>query len=172
MSARSGVILNSECVKVFSTVKSGKKKCCIFKISDDEKHIVFEEDTDLSYNRKPQPATFEKFLKFFPDNKCRYGIYNAWMGCKQGQEDTINIREKLVFVTWSPDVAKTRDKMLCSSSKDTLKKICIGIALELQCNDASEASAQSWIDQLSDMPTIKIAGDIISFEGRNKEDWD
>jgi cofilin len=165
----SGVTIDQSCIDAFNKVKSCKTKCCLFKLSDDGKLIVPDDESMLKYTRNPNPETFEKFLSFFPENKCRYAVYNVSLGCMQ---DNIKaMRDKLVFLTWAPDTAKIKDKMMIASSKDSLKKACVGIAHDMQFSDESDCAAENWISSIGSMTTMKIAGDIVEFEGRCANDW-
>lgn len=165
----SGVTISPECISMYNLVKTCKIKCCVFRISDDGKQIIPDEESALKYSRNPTPDSFEKFREFFPENKCRYAVYNASVACSQ---DGIKAaREKLVFITWAPDTARIKDKMLCASSKDSLKKACVGIAHDMQFSDEGDHEASNWIDSIGSMTTMKIAGDIIEFEGREVNAW-
>jgi len=165
----SGVTIDSSCIESYNKVKSCKAKCCVFQLSDDGKLIIPDNETLLKYSRNPVPESFEKFIGMFPENKCRYGVYNVSIGCSQ--DGMKQMRDKLVFVTWAPDSAKIKDKMMIASSKDSLKKACVGIAHDMQFSDESDLNAGNWIDSIGSMTTMKIAGDIIEFEGREVSDW-
>lgn len=165
----SGVTIDSSCVEAYQKVKTCKNKCCLFKLSDDGKFIVPDEDSLLKFSRKPNPETFEKFLQLFPENKCRYGVYNVSIGCSC--DGMTQVRDKLVFLTWAPDSAKIKDKMMIASSKESLKKACVGVAHDMQFSDESDICAGNWIDSIGSMTTMKIAGDITEFEGRCKDEW-
>lgn len=166
----SGVAINPSCVDAFNKVKTCKIKCCLFKLSDDGKFIEPDEESQLKYSRNPGPESFESFTSMFPENKCRYGVYNVNLGCK-GSDGIVSTREKMIFVTWAPDTAKIKDKMMIASSKDSLKKACVGIAHDMQFSDESDTQAGNWIDSIGSMTTMKIAGDIVKFEGRDTGDW-
>jgi len=45
---------------------------------------------------------------------------------------------RLFFFAWSPDDAPVRNKMLCASSKDSLRRSLTGVAAEIQGTDYSE----------------------------------
>jgi cofilin len=168
--AMSGVTIDPSCVAKYNEVKSCKSKCCIFMLSDDGKTIVPDEESMQKYSRKAKPDQFEQFTKNFPENKCRYGVYNVNLGC-QGSDGITSTREKIIFVTWAPDSAKIKDKMMIASSKDSLKKACVGIAHDMQFSDEGDTEASNWIESIGSMTTMKIAGEIVEFEGRPAGDW-
>lgn len=47
-------------------------------------------------------------------------------------------RTKITFISWIPDEANIRLKMVYSSSKDALKRSLNGIAGEVQANDEDD----------------------------------
>lgn len=46
--------------------------------------------------------------------------------------------KKIIFVLWSPNNAKVKNKMMYASTKDFFKTNLDGVALELQATEASE----------------------------------
>ena len=55
-------------------------------------------------------------------------------------------RNKLVFITFCPENAKIKHKMVYSSSKDTLKSKLIGI-LDVQANDAADLALDNIVSK-------------------------
>jgi len=165
----SGVTIDPSCIEIYNKVKTCKAKCAVFKISDDGQKIIPVDETVIKYSRNPKPEHFEQFINYFEDGKCCYAVYNVGVGCLQ--DGMKQVREKIVFCTWAPDTAKIKSKMLISSSKDSLKKACVGIAHDMQFSDESDLQAANWIDSIGSMSTMKIAGDICEFEGREVGDW-
>jgi len=168
----SGVTIDNACIDKYQTVKNGKSKYCLFKISDDEKTIIVDtsEDASAPYKRNPDPDDFEKFRSQLPSNKCRYGIYITQIAC-QGADGIKGYRDKIIFVTWAPDTARIKDKMMIASSKESIKKACVGIHYDFQFSCEGDSEATEWIDKIGEAATMKIAGDIVEFEGRQKSDW-
>ena len=58
-------------------------------------------------------------------------------------------KSKIVFVTWVPDTAKIRQKMLYASSKDKFKRELDGIQVEIQGTDFSEVEEKVFLDKCS-----------------------
>lgn len=46
-----------------------------------------------------------------------------------------------------------------------------GIAIEFQCSCETDIQAQNFIEKLQDLPNVKLAGEVVSFEGRQVGDW-
>jgi len=168
--AMSGVTIDNSCIDAYTTVKNGKNKFCLFKISDDEKTICVDNDATAVYKRKADPDDFEKFRSHLIPNKCRYGIYITQIAC-QGSDGMKAYRDKIIFVTWAPDNARIKDKMMIASSKESIKKACVGIHYDFQFSCEQDSEATEWMDKIGEAATMKIAGDIVEFEGRPKGDW-
>jgi len=166
----SGVEVDDSCVAAFNLIKSGKQKYAILKINDDYSRIIVDESATCKYKRKPDPADFEQFLTHFPHDGCRYGIFLSQIGV-QGSTGMKGYREKIVFVVWAPDSARIKDKMLVASSKAPLKSALQGINYNFQFSDEGEAEATEWIDLIAAAPVMKMAGEVIEFEGRSTDDW-
>lgn len=61
--------LSAECVPAFEDLKLGKKtKFVIYKLSDDKKSVEVE--------KKGDDADYDAFLAHFPEDDCRYAIYD------------------------------------------------------------------------------------------------
>lgn len=129
----SGVVTSEDCVAVFNEIKMKKTlKYVIFKLSDDFKKIVVE-------NKREKPAVFQDLVNALPKNEPRYAVYE----CDTKKADGTG-GAKLVLITWVPDGeggASVKQKMMYSSSKAALKKICDG-AKEYQANDASDLNEE------------------------------
>ena len=64
---------------------------------------------------------------------CRYGVYDfEYQHQGQGTEKTT--KEKLLLMSWCPDTARIKKKMLYSSSFDALKKCLVGVQKYIQVN--------------------------------------
>lgn len=169
--AMSGVTVDDGCMDAWAKLKKGHLKCAIFKLTDDKKKIIVEEGTALTAKRgEPSPEHFEQWQGLLPPENCRYSIYNMEISLK-GSDDIVGRRDKLCFITWAPDNAKIKEKMLTAASKDALKKKLDGIALEFQCSSESDIQATNFIERLQDVPNIKLAGVVTDFEGRSSGDW-
>ena len=65
---------------------------------------------------------------------CRYGVYDFEYQhqCQGTSEKTM--KEKLLLMSWCPDTARIKKKMLYSSSFDALKKCLVGVQKYIQVN--------------------------------------
>jgi len=131
----SGVGVNSKCLDDFQALKLKKtSKYIIFGLSKDLKEVVVEKtSTDQEY---------ENFLVDLPENECRWAIYDFEFEKEGGGK-----RNKIVFISWSPDDAKIKQKMLFASSRDALRRALVGVAVEIQGTDYSEVAFESVLDK-------------------------
>jgi hypothetical protein len=129
----SGVRVHQDVVDKFQDLKL--RHCyryISFHLNPEMTEIQVEKCADKS-------ASYDEFLndmKRARDNgECRYAVYDAEYLTDNGQQ-----RNKLVFILWSPEDAKLKQKMVYTSSKDAIKKKVDGIAKEIQATDNDEIS--------------------------------
>jgi len=140
----SGVQVDQECKNQFDEIKKGKKhRYVIFKIVD-EKLIKVDAvgERDNSYDQ------FLTDLMSGGELECRYGLYDfEYEHQCQGTTATSKL-QKLFLMSWCPDTARIKKKMLYSSSFDALKKALVGVHKYIQATDAAEASKDSVEEKL------------------------
>jgi len=147
--SQSGASVSQECISSYNDLKLSKKyKYIIYKLSDDYKEIVVEEasaDKDWETFR-------EKLINATSKNKAgregkgpRYAIYDFEYNLASGD----GVRNKIVFIAWSPDDAGIQPKMIYASSKEALKRSLTGIATELQANDSDDIEYDTIIKTIS-----------------------
>jgi len=82
-------------------------------------------------------ATFADFVDSLPDSDCRFAVYDFEYTNADGC-----LFKKIIFVMWSPDNAATKSKMMYASSKDFLKNLLPGIAVEQQATEKGEVDEE------------------------------
>ncbi|CAM9933939.1 unnamed protein product [Ectocarpus sp. 8 AP-2014] len=97
----------------------------IYKIENDAEIIV---DT---FGDKTK--TYDDFTACLPPNECRYGVFDLDFTTRDGRE-----ANKLIFISWSPDTAKIKNKMVYAASKEAIKSALMGIGIHLQATDQGE----------------------------------
>uniref|UniRef100_K3WB44 ADF-H domain-containing protein n=1 Tax=Globisporangium ultimum (strain ATCC 200006 / CBS 805.95 / DAOM BR144) TaxID=431595 RepID=K3WB44_GLOUD len=104
----------------------------IYKIVDDTEIVI--ESTG------PSSETYEDFAAKLAQvtNDCRYGLIDLDVTTKDGRPTS-----KLVFLSWSPDTARIKSKMLYASSKESIKRVLMGVGIHLTATDASELAKES-----------------------------
>jgi len=111
----SGIRVEQSCTEIAQKLETKKLEgmICRIKKNDANKQAVMCEkswDKDAGY-------TWETFAKECMEYDIAYGVsFIRWTS-----KDNCP-REKLVFVYWNSDDAKTKDKMTYSSTKESLRK--------------------------------------------------
>lgn len=167
----SGVIMEEDCVEAYGMVKKNKLKGCIFKLSDDNKRIVKVEESMMKYSKQADPQQFKDFCALFPESQPRYAVFHNVLGL-EGSDGIKSERDRIIFISWAPDSAKIKPKMLHSSSKDAIKKRFEGIGIEFQFSCLEDLHATEWINKFQELPNIKMTGTITDFEGLKKSEWE
>lgn len=117
----------------FNSFKLGqgeKLRYYIYKI-EDKKTIVIETKGEKS-------KTYEEFCAELPDDDCRYGLVDLDFKTVDGRPTS-----KLVLITWNPDTASIRNKMLYSGSKEALKTALNGVGIHINATDHSELDLET-----------------------------
>lgn len=132
----SGVRVADEVQQAFLDIKKAKKfRFIIFHIKD-EKVIDIEK-----YGARD--ADYDEFLEHLASvgpEECRYGLYDfEYTHQCQGTADSTT-KHKLFLMSWCPDTARIKKKMLYSSSFDALKHALEGVSKFIQATDMAEAS--------------------------------
>mgnify|MGYP003595554735 CR=1 FL=1 len=95
----------------------------------------------------PRDATYSEFVTKLQEykNECRYCVFDfpASIPVEAGSEASAMCVDRLVLMTWCPESAKIKQKMLYSSSYDALKKALVGIYKYVQACDYEEASEEA-----------------------------
>ena len=61
-----------------------------------------------------------------PDNNYRYAVINIEFDTDEGRPTS-----KLVFISWNPDTASVRPKMIDSGSKEAIKAALTGVGINI-----------------------------------------
>ncbi|TRY71912.1 hypothetical protein TCAL_00177 [Tigriopus californicus] len=134
----SGVKVSEEVKLKFDEVKKKKTYRYVIFFIKEEKAISVEKTGG-------RDATYDEFLTDLmacgPED-CRYGLFDFEYAhqCEGTTEKTK--KEKLLLMSWCPDTARIKKKMLYSSSFDALKKCLVGVQKYIQATDEAEASQE------------------------------
>ncbi|KAN0079950.1 hypothetical protein V8E55_009516 [Tylopilus felleus] len=127
----SGVPASDECVTVFQDLKLRKKS----------KYIIYNLNqglTEIVVQKASKEGDFETFVADLPASECRWAVYDFEYDV--GSEGK---RNKICFISWSPDDAKVRQKMVFASSREALKRKLDGIAIEIQGTSFDEVTYET-----------------------------
>lgn len=130
-----GVVADEEVANLFSAFKlqQGEKLRYYIYMIKDKKTIVIE-------SKGPRTATYAEFCAALPENDCRYGLIDLEFNTDDGRPTS-----KLVLLTWNPDTAPVRNKMLYSGSKEALKTALPGVGIHINATDAAELDLETSI---------------------------
>jgi cofilin len=133
------VTVTDDVVSQFNAFKLKKEpynyRYYVYKISDDGKEIVIDTFGERG-------ASYDEFVSKLPPNSCRYGLFDL------DYETQGRPTSKLVFITWAPDTAKVKDKMMYAGSKEAIKSALVGVQVHLQASDQSEVERDHIISVL------------------------
>jgi cofilin len=135
----SGVAVEDEIGEKFQDFKLQKSpiRYYVYKI-ENKKTIVIASSGERS-------ATYEDFCKDLPENEPRYGLIDLEFETKDGRPTS-----KLIFISWVPDTASVREKMLYSSSKESIKAVLNGVGIHINATDSAELDLDDSI-----LPVVK-----------------
>jgi cofilin len=124
----------------FKLQQGEKLRYYVYKIENKKTIVIDKKGT--------REKTYEDFCSELPDDDCRYGVIDL-------DFKTVDDRptSKLVFITWNPDTAAVRNKMLYSGSKEALKTALNGVGIHINATDHSELDLESTI-----LPTCRKFG--------------
>ncbi|VVT53577.1 uncharacterized protein SAPINGB_P003644 [Magnusiomyces paraingens] len=137
--SRSGVVVADEAIEAFNELKQAKSKVkyVIYKLSENLKSIVVD--------KKSSDTQYDDFVNDLPEDDCRYAVYDFEYETQSGE----GIRNKLIFISWSPDTAKVKSKMVYASSKDAIRRSLPGITNEIQGTDLDEIAYDTVLERVS-----------------------
>ena len=88
------------------------------------------------------------------ESECRYGLYDFEYEHQCQGTTEVSKKQKLFLMSWCPDTARIKKKMLYSSSFDALKKALVGVHKYIQ---VSIVITQSRTSQEMDGPLFAIS---------------
>ncbi|XP_010558792.1 PREDICTED: actin-depolymerizing factor 2-like [Tarenaya hassleriana] len=125
--AASGVAVHGDCKLRFLDLKAKRTyRYIVYKIEMEQKEVIVE--------KLGEPTeSYEDFSAALPADECRYAVYDFDYVTDENCQ-----KSRIVFIAWSPDASKVRNKMIYASSKDRFKRELDGIQIELQATDPTE----------------------------------
>ena len=132
--AVSGVAVNEECVKAFQELRAGRAhRFVVYKMDDAVQQVVVEKVGG-------RDAGFEALAAALPADDCRYAVYDLEFVADDSCGDTP--RSKIIFISWSPETAEIKNKMVYASSNEGFKKELDGVQIDVQATDPSELTLE------------------------------
>ncbi|KAL8981326.1 MAG: hypothetical protein Q9177_005608 [Variospora cf. flavescens] len=147
--SKSGVTVTPECISKFNELKLGKSiKYIIYKLSDDYTEIVVEDaSTDPEWeNFQNKILNAKASYKGKEGKGPRYAVYDFQYELEGGE----GTRNKIVFISWSPDEGTlVYPRMTYASSKEALKNALNGLGAEVQANNEDEIEYSTILKDIS-----------------------
>ena len=118
-----------ELISQFNDVKLNKTKV---------KYVVYKIDgPQIVVDKTSESDSWDEFIAEMPADDCRYALYD--MDFKTSDDRAAN---KLVMISWAPETAKVRSKMVYAGSKDALNRALVGVATKVHATDLSELTKE------------------------------
>ena len=86
-------------------------------------------------------GNFDDLIALMPENDCRYALYDFKFTTNDDRETT-----KLAMISWAPDTAKIKSKMVYAGSKDALSRVFVGVGTKITATDLSELTEEICLD--------------------------
>uniref|UniRef100_A0A7S0GMG6 ADF-H domain-containing protein n=2 Tax=Sar TaxID=2698737 RepID=A0A7S0GMG6_9STRA len=103
-------------------------------------YTIKDKKTIIVESQGSRDKTYEDFMAAFPENDCRYGLIDLDFETVDGRPTS-----KLVFISWNPDTASIRPKMLFSGSKEAIKAALPGVGIHINATDFAELDMETSI---------------------------
>jgi len=133
--AMSGVDLDDECQKTYQEIQKDKKhRYAIFQIKDGKIRLDKCGARDNGYS----DFLTDLMQKDGDNDDCRYAVYDYEYSVVAEGADSASHRSKLFLMSYCPDSAKIKKKMIYSSSFDTIKRAFVGVHKVIQASGADE----------------------------------
>jgi len=123
----SGVTVHDEIAGLYQDFKLQKTPTRFYTYKIENKKVI------IVASSGERSATYEDFCKDLPESEPRYGLIDLEFKTKDGRPTS-----KLVFISWIPDSSSIREKMLYSSSKESMKAALNGVGIHINATDNSE----------------------------------
>lgn len=168
MPVSAGLVCSDAVINAWKAcVNDKKRKFLLLKIVGGQIEICNPEDPEDAANQEEGTSTFDHFISQFPENECRYGLYQLDFEVEGGYGRAP--RSKNILLSWAPTGSPMRQKMVHAATLQTLQeslgegKQKVDKVINADCE--SELQSDNWISEISSMGTMKAAGKMVAFEG-------
>jgi len=135
-----GVAVSDACIASYNNLKLGKAgsspRYILYGLNSDNSQVVV-------LHEGPNSHSYADFVAALPPNECRWAVVDFEFESKDAGK-----RNKILFIQWSPETSKIKDKMLFAGSKEAFKKKLVGVALEVQATDLSEIDQAAVLEKV------------------------
>ncbi|KNG91710.1 actin depolymerizing factor [Aspergillus nomiae NRRL 13137] len=127
----SGVGVNSECTEQYQALKLKKSF----------KYIIYglnSSNTEITVLKTSPSDSYDDFIADLPETECRWVVYDL-----EYETEGNHKANKVVFISWSPEYAKIKQKMLYASAGDALRRELSGIAAQISATEYNEVAYEA-----------------------------
>lgn len=169
MPVTAGLALSPEILaasnKICHSRHAVNNKFVVLKMNDDNTQIVVDGKLDDLQDNAGRGDTnvFDHFLTKMPESDCRYAIYRFDFKVKSGMNAPMP-KDKIVLISWMPETTAIHKKMIFASTKQPLKDYVQAVSNTYSAFSQPEIQREAFIQELSDMATVKSSGVIVNFE--------
>ena len=140
MQATEGMDVKEECQRWFMEMKWKKvHRFVVFKIDERSRAVLVDKVGGPGEG-------YEELVAALPGDDCRYAVYDYDFTVEDATATGEAPRSKIFFVSWSPEAAGVRSKMVYASSREGFRKELDGVQVDLQATEPSELT----LDVLND----------------------
>ncbi|KIJ54623.1 hypothetical protein M422DRAFT_220935 [Sphaerobolus stellatus SS14] len=131
----SGIAVDPECIAAYRRVKGPPSR---ENPQPKLKYIILgpnANNTSVVLLKESESASYDDFLAEFPEAEPRWAVYDM---------ETENKASRLCFISWVPDDAKPKPKMIFAASKSIVKSTLDSVEfVDFQANDFDQISYES-----------------------------
>jgi cofilin len=147
----SGITPNPECAIEFGKLKDSKTyRYTVMKITADYKKVEVITD-DCTAPGGTCEEDWKKFAEMCTGKYATEPLYAVFDFDWEAEDG--HAASKILFVTWVPETAKIKSKMLTTSTKEAVKRALVGIGQDFQATDASEITYDCALDKCKSATT-------------------
>lgn len=149
----SGVAVGPDVQDMFDALKMGKGKdtgplkyMCL-KINTGSGKVEIERVEEGKADPKQSREEWEAWAATLPEQEGRFYIYDFAYNIVVNKTSGGKVpKTKILLISWVPDTASVRQKMLYSSTKEALRGALVGWHLDWNCCDADDVDFQTVYD--------------------------
>jgi cofilin len=124
-----GIPVDDECLAAFQEMKTKKAyRYLVMAIVENKVKVV---------EKGARAETYENFLTHIGKDQPCYAVFDYEWESSDGK------RDKIVLISWIPDTAKVKSKMMYAGTKESVKSVVEGGIIEIQATDASEVAEEA-----------------------------
>ena len=131
------VTVSDQVITAYNELKTKKTSRYLILVIQDEKEVVVGE------NCTDRGASWESFVAKLPKDAPVYAVFDYEWSTADGK------RDKILFISWNPDNAKIKQKMLYASTKGGVSQSLQGGYQEIAASDEGDLSVENIMIKLS-----------------------